>query len=490
MSTISCQSCGMQYDGSGLQPGVQFQCSQCGQMVQIGGAKRATPGRRPAGRPQGGPRPAGGPAGRRLGHGLPGNAGNAIAGGAQQGPRGYGPPRKSNTGMFVGISVGAVVVVGLILSIVILMDSSSAPQQTAQERADADAERRRKQAAAEDERRRLEGEAIEAPLDAAMDMGGSIESAIKNEDEATLEGMFDWQLYAAYNKTLVQDLEQGAEYLNSPLIASGEWDKGEDDRYTGRYNGEAARGMNSLNDRVMGYIKNFYFGAETVRWEKERSALKESGFTIDLNGQKYLGKIVYIDLSSGKVKEFWLGAPKGSTDVKIINFVDGSATNNLRDLEAVNARVENRDSYNENRDPYNEERENPEADADLPEVSKTGDMPKDPGLINAIKELERGNTLNERRLDNIRKTASVTEKHNAMGAMIDMLIDAQKSNDRHKKQIISDALWAVWKSFVPSDWTSEDMVYATSFDGQSQSELVVRRWLHVHGEYLELAGGG
>lgn len=515
MSTITCQSCGMQYDGSGLQAGVQFQCTQCGEMVKVGGAKRAAPGgKRPTGRPRaagagrpgaGSRRPGGPPAGRKPtrgpGRGLPNTAGGAMAGGAaggaQEGPPQFGPPKKSNTGLFVGLGVGGVVIV-LIIVAVVMGSNTSTPQQTTAQKQEEQYKQAQEQQRQRDEEIRKRNEAAKATLAAGMDFGKAIESSLRNSDASTLEGMFNWQLYAAYNKHLVDTVDNPKDYLNSPIIANGQWEKGDDDRYTGKFIGETVRGSDSLKTRVMGYIQDFYFGAQNITWLREKTETEPDGFVMELSGNKYRCLRIFIEYDgAGKTKEFWIGAPEGTTDMVIFNFVDGSAGRNLQGVEAKNPRRDDRDPRNDDRDPRNPDHDPvdgedppPDPDANLPEVAKTGKMPTDPALVNAIKELERDRSLNNRRLDNIRGVPNVNEKHATMGAIIDLMIDAQKLNDRNRKLITSEALWDVWKSFVPKEWDKDKMVYLIDFDGQAQTDLIVRRWIQVYNDYLDLVSGG
>ena len=242
----------------------------------------------------------------------------------------------------------------------------------------------------------------------------------------------------------------------------------------------------------MDYFKNFYFGAQNIRWEKARSEAEGAGFSLTVGAKNYVGKRIYINFDKGgKEKEFWVGAPKGSSDVRILNFIDKDAFTSLQSKEAPKVRSDDRDPYNPDRDtrdpkdPNDPGMDNPPADPDatLPQVASTGGMPTVPALVNCIEELKRSNPLNAARLKQIKTEASKAEKKATMGAMIDLLITAVNGNDRNGKLNISAALFDVWDGFVPADWNKEDMVYTIGFDGQSTSDLPLRRWLEVYNSY-------
>lgn len=493
MSTITCNSCGMQYDGSGLQPGVQFQCTQCGAMVAVGAAPPPAAARGPA-RPRGGPPgrgpakgPARAPAGRGPARGPRPAAGGPPGPGDQQ-SAGYGPPRKSsNAGVFVGIGVGVVVLALIVIAVV--ASGGPSPEDVAKQQREEANKKRAEAVKKQDEEQRKANELITKPMEAAMAQAGDVFAALKNQDAATLDAMFDWQTFAAYNQTLV---DSNADYLNSPLMAVGTWEKDGSGKYTGKFLGEVAHGPDSLKDRIMGYLKEFVFGAEGLEWEKAKTEADAGSFTLPLNGKKYLGKRVFFTYKgAGKTKELWLGALEGSDQVRIINYVDGSSAKNLQTKEAKNERVvDDRDPYNPDRDPTRnpDNPDNPEdppldPDASLPEVAKTGSMPTAAALVNAVEELKRGGDLNTARVNSIKGESSKQEKKATMGAFIDLLIDAVKSNDRTMKLRISSALWDVWSPFVPQDWGKADMVYTQGFDGQSESDLHVRRWLEIYNTY-------
>jgi hypothetical protein len=492
MSTITCNSCGMEYDGTGLQAGVQFQCTQCGSMVQVGapGAPRGVK------RGPGGPRAAGGvPARRAAGRAAP-----AAAGGPQQQfqdqqqQQGYPVARsKSNAGLFVGLGVGGVVLVLII--VVVVMSSGTTPEQAAGDKKKAETDQRKKEVAEEDARRLAVKQSYEKTYGAVMEAGPSIEAALRGGNASTIENLFDWQAFALYNDALIQKDPQA--YLNSKdaaLLCVGDWVKGEDGQPTGVFQGKAPHGPDSLKARVMYYISEFYFGAQDIKWERTRTEAHE-GFKQPIGSTEYVGKVIYISFKGGGAeKEFWVAAPLGSADVRIINFRDKGAFPNLQGKEAKKERGDDRrDPYNPERDPRNPDRDpaDPEPepeqptdpDANLPEAAKTGAMPTVAALLNAIDDLKRGQKLNSARIQQIEKEPSKSEKKATMGALIDLLLDAVKANDRAGKNRISLALYDVWQPFVPQGWGKDDMVYTIDFDGQSTTDLTVRRWLDIYNAY-------
>ncbi|MCA8946685.1 MAG: hypothetical protein KDB29_10700, partial [Planctomycetes bacterium] len=298
---------------------------------------------------------------------------------------------------------------------------------------------------------------------------------------------------AAYNKALVEDPDKGSSFLNHPLFSVGDWEKGEDGRYTGGFNGNAPHGPDSLKQRVMGYIKQYFFGAAELKWDKAKTESEKGGFAVEIAGTKYLGKKIFIDYKGGgKTKEFWFGAPKGSADVRILNFVDLGSMKALAEIEAKNEkRTDNRDFTRDpdRRDPNNPDpmpgEDDPPADPDanLPPNAKTGAMPTEPALINAVNDLKRDGTLNIARTKAVTTEPSKVEKKATMGAFIDLLIDAVSSNDRSAKAGISGKLWDIWHGYCTADRTKDDMVYTIGFDGQSSTDMIVRRWLEVYNAY-------
>ncbi|MBX3461515.1 MAG: hypothetical protein KF696_16340 [Planctomycetes bacterium] len=499
MSTITCGSCGMQYDGSGLQAGVQFQCTQCGSMVQVGGGasrptgvQRKGPGKTAGPKAAGRPRAAGGPPQRRAAGPVMGQPGHDPN--QQQAP--YGAPRKkSNAGLFVGLGVGLVVIV--LIVVIVVASSGPTPQQAQQASQDDAKKKREEEQARRDAETTKKNEELTKSMQASKAMGRKIEAALRGSDAAGLEGMFDWRTYALYNGDLVKN---NPDFMNSsPLIVDGDWEKLDNGKYSGKYVGRAVRGPDSLKSRLMGFFGNYFFGAE-ITWDEERTNHEKSAFSLSIGGTDYLGVKVFIDVKNrGKLKEFWVGAPRGSDQAKVINFVDPGALKTLQEKEAKNERdprTDDRDPTNPDRDPTNpnrtprdpgpDERTDPtdnDPDADLPPVAKTGASPSDPALANAVNELKR-NALNEARKDTVRKHTSKTDKKATMGAIIDVLIDAVKSGDRNLKHNASKTLYDIWKSFSAADWKREDLVYDLEFGGgQNDKDDIVRRWLWTYQNY-------
>jgi hypothetical protein len=487
MSTITCSSCQMEYDGTGLQAGVQFQCTQCGNMVVVGAAAKA-----PIGRNAARPRAAGGPPKRGGARGA-GRAAPMAAGGQQNDgqQQGYAAPaKKSNVGLFIGLGIGAAVLI--VIVIVVVMSSGPAPEDLTKEADKRRLDDRKKEIADEDARRLAEKQALTKTYDAAYAQGPAIEAALRGGNASTIENLFDWQAYALYNDTLIS--ADPAAYLKSkdaPLLCVGEWDKDASGAPTGVFTGKTPLGPDGLKARVMFYIQEFYFGKEDIRYVDDRSKAHE-GYKVSIRGTDYYTKPIYVSFKGGGVeKEFWVGAPKGSTDVRIINFRDKQAFPNLQGKEAKKERDDGRgDPFNRERDltrdPEDPEdpRERPtDPDGDLPATAKTNAKPTVAALINAIEDLKRGVKLNTAKIQNIEKEPSKVEKKATMGALIDLLIDAVNGNDRAGKNRISSALYDVWQPFVPQGWEQDDMVYNIDFDGQSDADTVVRRWLDIYNSY-------
>jgi DNA-directed RNA polymerase subunit RPC12/RpoP len=484
MSTVTCSSCGMEYDGTGLQAGVQFQCTQCGSMVVVGAP--ATAGiKRNAARP----RAAGGPPKRGPARAGAGRAAPMAAGQPQEDERpGYGAPpaKKNNAPVIIGVVMGVAVVVVMIVVIVL----SGGPDPAEQEAAFRE-EKKKKQkedAAAKDAQTKADNELVKKPMDAAIAQAPSIETLLLNQDAKAIENLFDWNVYAGYNQTLI---EKTPDFMNTPLIGVGTWEK-EGDRYTGRFLGKVGHGPDSLRERVMAYIQAYIFGATELKWDRAKTDAEAGGFTIEVSGKKYIGKKVFIDYrGGGKTKEFWLGAEKGTDNVRLLNFVDLNSLKNLVTDEAKNERTDDRnfmrdpDNRDPSRDPEDEDPEDApsDSDGDLPKNAKTGAMPTAAACLNAYEDLKRGTKLNAARIKAVETEPKKSEKKATMGAFIDLLIDAVKANDRAGKNRISSALWGIWQPFVPQDWGQDDMVYNIDFDGQSDADTTVRRWIEVYNSY-------
>lgn len=503
MKTISCGSCGMQYDGSGLQAGVQFQCTQCGAMVLVGGGRApAAPGKGRGGARPAGPQPAaarGPQPAARAKAGMP--RGPRAAAGAQQERQVYAAPKKSNAGVFVAVGIG-VVVVGLIIAIVVFSSKPSPQeqQQTAQ---------KSKQQEQKDKLAKLDAEtdqknaALSKTIKACDDLAPAIEAALRNGDAKVLENMFDWTVYALYIKTLWDADEEkikagggGSMYRNSPLIAMGTWAKGEDGRYTGGFDATSVHGPDSLRDRVMGYLGNFVFQAPELAMDREKTfaPLEKTGLSMEIGGTKYLGRKVFITFKGdgGTAKEFWVGAPLGSDNVKIINYFDKGAAKKIAEKEAKNPKADDRDPTNTDRNPANPDRnpedpDNPEGTEggmELPPLAKTNAMPTDAALENIIKDIKRGVYPNDARLKNISGATDRNQKKAVFGALIDCLIDAHNTSDRNTAARVSEILLSQFGARKYAEWTDEDLTFSLQFGGsQEGGENICRRWLLLYNEY-------
>lgn len=485
MSIVSCASCGMQFNAAGYDPGVQFQCTQCGAMVTVAakGGKAAPGGRPGAKRATGMQKRGPAPAGARAARGGPAQ---------QQGQEqpAYGQPytsKKSNAGLFVALGVG-VVVVGIIIAVVV-MGSKPSPQENQKAASDKAFEEQKAAAAKRDAEQTAKNDALKRTLNAAMDRGGSIESALRGSDKAALEGMFDWTSYAAYLSDLAA---KDPKFLASgPLFSSGQWVM---DGPTPKWEGKAVHGPESLKTAVMTYIENHLFGSPEVKFEKGRSETLEGGFANHkVNGVDYIGKKIFIEVrGAGKTKEFWVGAPLGEDTVKILNFRDPSALNTLQQVYAKANRkpVDDRDPHRDDRDiPGKVEPrdpdwvEDPPANEELPAMAKTGAQPKDPALVNVVNALKDGNKLKPAQKTTI-TTGKSDDKKATLGALIDALIEAHNSGKRREKGTISHALFEVWGNFArDKGYKESDVTYDIEGRSQSDGDEVIRRWIKVYNDY-------
>ncbi|MBK9974244.1 MAG: hypothetical protein IPP14_05675 [Planctomycetes bacterium] len=508
MSIVSCGSCGMQFNAAGYEPGVQFQCTQCGAMVTVGAP--AAPARGPGGKKPTGvqrkglagpargaaPARAAGPA-RGPGPRHAGSPAQVMGQGQQQGgPAGYAP-KKNNALLFVGLGVGGVVV-AIIIAVVVMAtgpspeDKGKAAAQTKFDQAKADQEKR-------DAEVREKNDAVKRTLTASMDRGTAIESALKNGDKATLEGMFDWTVYAAYVSDLAKGEEASKFLASGPMFSTGEWEKSAEGKYTGKWLGKAPHGPESLKSVVMGYIEKHLFGSPDIKWDKAKSEILESGFSkLIINGKEYMGKKIFVEVrGAGKTKEFWVGAVMGDDAVKVINFRDPSALTTLQQEVGKSNRTttDDRNPIRDDRDPTvkdpndpgpgPDEPEGPDQPLveDLPAVAKTNAMPNDAALVNVVKYLSNGDKLKPAQKQTI-TTSKAEEKKAMLGALIDALIDAHKGGKRREKAMISDALFAVWGNFARNEgYAEDDMVYAVEGNSQSDSEDPIKRWIAVYNKY-------
>jgi hypothetical protein len=176
--------------------------------------------------------------------------------------------------------------------------------------------------------------------------------------------------------------------------------------------------------------------------------------------------------------------------VKVLNFRDPSMVEKLRDLEAKNPRKDDRDWVRDQDDPtkrdgmvYKDPKDNP--DWGLPPAVKTGATPTLPALRNAVNELASGGRLNQQRLTQLRGESNKKEKRAAMGAFIDLLIDAHKGGNRNTKHNISRALYDVFDFLVYKEWDRGNMVYELSREGQDDKDIIIRRWVQLYNVYLK-----
>lgn len=487
MSIVSCASCGMQFNAAGYQPGVQFQCTQCGAMVTVG----AKAGPAPAGRP-----------GAKRATGMqkrgPAGAGPRAARGGPAAPQGQDQPaygaapvsKKSNAGLFVGLGVG-VVVVGIIVALVV-MGSKPSPQENQKAASDKAFQEQKDLAAKRDAETQAKNDAVNRTMKAAMERGTSIESALRNSDKAALEGMFDWTAYAAYLSDLAS---KDPKFLASgPLFSSGQWVM---DGPTPKWEGKAVHGPESLKAAVMGYIEKFLFGSPQVTWIKAAAEdAQKGGFSgVKINGRDYLGKFISVDVKgAGKTKEFWVGSTLGDDGVKIINFVDKSALSALQQefAKANRKSVDDRNPMRDDRDipvpgtdtPGEGDTDDPPpAEENLPAMAKTGAQPKEPALVNVVNSLKDGNKLKAAQKTTI-TTSKSDEKKAMLGALIDALIDAHNAGKRREKGTISAALFEVWGNFArDKGYGPDNVTYDIEGRSQSDGDEVIRRWILIYNDY-------
>jgi hypothetical protein len=285
--------------------------------------------------------------------------------------------------------------------------------------------------------------------------------------------------------------------MNSALMAEGAWEEIDEEGKTKiKWVGKSIRTSDSLRQRALDYIENFMFGSTGVTWARGKSELVESRFSLAVGGEEYYGHRLFIDVEgAGRTKEFWVGAPRGSTDVKILNFVDKSMMQKLQEKEARSVVTENRDFLREDYDPSKgalgkdggADSGDPRNDPDhgLPIAVKTGDMPTLATLVNCVTEIRRGNKLNEMRLSQIRDTTvSRKEKKATMGAIIDILIDAHKGKDRTGKYVASLTLWEVWNNSAFKEWNRDKLVYEMrELSTQDETDIIIRRWREIYNGY-------
>jgi hypothetical protein len=499
MSIVSCGSCGMQYNAAGYKPGVQFKCTQCGAMVVVAGAARGT------GRMPGGPRRA---------------AGGPVGGPGPYATNPYGPPqRKSNVGAMIGIGGGVAVAIGLII-VVIVASSGPSPAELQQQKITAENEERRKRTAAEDEKKRQKNALMTTTYDAALTLGNRIEELTRENNRPALEALFDWDAYAAYNAGLAAKDKQ---YLVTPLFSTGKYDWVDSERKdpaTGemkkepllKWQVQSLHTSTTLRTAVMDYIEKFCFNSPEVMWDRANTAKDTGSFGgMVAGGRTYMGKKIYLRIKgTGKVKEFWVGAPEGDANVRVINFVDESATSNVvneiikvekksgtssdggpgddRGLGGGFDERKKREGGDTRRDPEAGEpgKEAPrgEQEIELPPLAKTNAKPTDARLENVLRSLVGGAHLAPAQRTTV-VSSPVAERKAMLGALIDALIDAHKAGKRLEKHSLSAALYDLWKNHANhvGTWQESDMTYEADGNKQSNSEDPIKRWLKVYAEY-------
>ncbi|MDC1143062.1 hypothetical protein OAU50_08220 [Planctomycetota bacterium] len=488
MSVISCQSCGMQYNGEGMQAGVQFKCTGCGAMVQVGGGAAAAPrsrvpgGKRPTGRA-----PAGG-RGQRAGGPRPAGGGRQGGGGQSDGPR-FGPPaKKGNSGAIVGIIIG-VIAVGIIIAAVVGASGPS-PQEAVKDARKAKIDEQNKATEAKNAQIAKENADIQKAFDASLALAKKIKSAFENENSADLAALFDWDRFAEENRA---NAEKDKRFLNSPMFYVGEWTKNERGENVTPYIGKSARGGSDLKDRVIAYLDHQFYGGE-VEYDTAKSEHEEAKISKEISGKKALGYKLSFKFGGGKAKIFHVVTPIGSDQAKIVFYEDKGHAKTIADIEAKPKHNAGGQDLGNVRDPRNpvdptdpDAGEDPvptDPDASLPEAKATGAYPEHPDLVNLVKEIcERGKPL---RVQNRKKISgkAKAEKKATMGAFIDALLKAVNDDDRHSKQNISSAMYDIWGDFIPGDWSKSDMTYDINFSGDQDSTMLrIRRWLSVYNGY-------
>ncbi|KAA0212935.1 hypothetical protein EDM80_08820 [bacterium] len=513
--TISCQSCGYQYDGTGLQAGVQFQCTQCGNMVVVGqapGRKAPTKGA-PAAR--GGPAPRGPkPMGRAGG---PRAAQPYGAPGAQGGPQGaaFGPPKKDNTMMIMGI-IGGVIVVGMIAAIVMMTSSKENQQQ--QSKADDDRRAREEKEAQlkKNEQVKKDGEARIATIQAATQAGPRIAGMLASKDMTALSAMFDWTAVWEDFKNQLEKREKKPptnpdgspkldkagrpvpsdydKFMDNPLFCDGDWEKDEKGNPTGRYKGSNIKGPDGIRQRMMGYIEMMYGGvdaqADEAAMDKQKTPA-EAKFSLTLGGKVLLGRMVMIKstAASNKYLNFYVGAAAGDTNVRILRFEDSGVLENLKQKEAAYVRkTPTNDNQFENpdrerpRDPNNPDTAGPDENppADLAPAKKTGAACPQ-ALINIFRDLRDGKSVTDAQIKVVQDQSRSKEDRKAfIGACVDALIDHFEKRNRMELQNLSRSLFRIYERAIgyPEKEATFD---PTTFDPANDYPL--RVWYDFYERY-------
>ncbi|CAG0962128.1 hypothetical protein PLCT2_00819 [Planctomycetaceae bacterium] len=504
-ATITCGSCGMQYDGTGMKSGVQFKCTQCGNMVMVGAPAG---GKKPMGKPTRGP----GAMAKGARPGMRGPAGPAGAPVPQNG--GTAPAKKNNGVLIVGVISGVclLAMIGLAIG---LTSSQKSSQEAAKQAEEQKAKDDKAKQLKENEVKKAEGEARAKTIDAGTAGGERIASMLTNGDLAGLGSMFNWDIM---QKDYIKELEKRpkdqpmkdgkpeldkndkpkpSEYqkmLNDPLYSEGEWEKRPDGSPSGLWVGRVPRGSDSLRERIMKYIENTYAKAaanmDTAAMEKV-AAKGHDRFSMTIDGVLYLGRVCMIkSAAAGKPVNFFVGSTPGDTNVKILRFDDPQRMENLKQLEAKFQRKEqpqNDESFkNPDRDPNKEqpgEEGDPEGPTDpgLPEAQKTGGQcPQD--LVNIMRDLRDGKDLTNPQVKTLQdQSRSKADRKAFIGALVDMLIDFYKEKKRTECEVISKALFKVWGNGCGYDEKTATFDRQT-FD-ENTTDFPVRVWYDYYTRY-------
>lgn len=502
-ATITCGSCGMQYDGTGMKSGVQFKCTQCGNMVVVGAPAG---GKKPMGKPTRGP---GGPA-RAARPGVRGPAGAPE----QQQPFNAPIPKKNNSMMVFGI-IGGVVVVAMIGTIVMMTTNQSSSQRASKEADEQRAKDEKARQQKEAEVKKNEGEARVKTIDAGTAGGERIASMLTNADLAGLGSMFNWDIM---QKDYLKELEKQSKdqpmkdgkpeldkndkpkpsayqkMLNDPLFSEGEWEKRADGSPSGLWVGRVPRGSDSLRQRIMGYIESCYAKAPAnmdVAAMDKGAAKGSDRFSLTIDGVLYLGRVCMIkSAAAGKPINFFVGSTPGDINVKVLRFDDPQRVENLKQLEAKFQRKEQPqgdDSFtNPDRDPKKEtpgDEGDPEEPTDpgLPEAKKTGAQCP-PDLVNVFRDLRDGKDLTNPQLRQLQDQSRAKADRKAfIGALVDLLIDFYKEKKRTECETISKALFKVWGNGCGYDEKTATFDRQT-FD-ENTTDFPVRVWYDYYTRY-------
>ncbi|MCC6574804.1 MAG: hypothetical protein IT462_13575 [Planctomycetes bacterium] len=487
-STITCASCGMQYDGSSLQPGVQFKCTGCGEMVLVGGAPAAVGVKRGTRKVGGGAMQGGRPAPQRAAAGRPAPGGYQNQ---QQQPQFGAPPKKDNTMMFVGIGIG-VVVVGVLIAVVVMSGKPSPQQEQARAEEDANA-KKKKEVADEDAKRKKTNDSMEAVYRGAHELGPKIAAALSAKDDG---GFFktnvDWGMMTAKQREVLQG-KDGAKWLGDPLYCVGEWVKEEKEKgILVRWAGKAERGPDDMQQRFATYFGFQYQGSECT-YDKALSEHEKSAFSWAVAGKRFLGKKVQINnKTSAKPLLFYCGAEEGKTNVMIIWIDDPKAKENITKKEAPYERKPRPEDDPQNlgtdpQDPMNPTRPDPGTDTtepvELPVAVKTGDQPPAGALSNVLRDIRDGNNLSEPQIKSVQNaTNSKEDKKKFLGACIDIIMDMRDKNDRSGIAAATSNLYKIFKNMLTRD--QKDYIYDFQLGGDpTTDDWPVRCWYEFYQTY-------